>query len=166
MGFIPDYLFNRIWDISPELLKNKGVSALILDIDNTLTFDGDADIPPEAARWLSDIKKAGIKAAIVSNNSEKRVGPFAEKCGLSYVASALKPSKAGFVRSRETLGADAASIAVIGDQLFTDIAFGKRFGCLTILVERMGPDKPLFVKSKRLLEWLFMKYVRKNRGVK
>ena len=69
-------------------------------------------------------------------------------------------------KRQETLGATAKEIAVIGDQLFTDIAFGNRFGCTTILVERMGRDVPLFVKAKRVLEAPLMPYIRKRKRVK
>lgn len=165
MRIIPDYLFERIWEIDENFLREKDIRALILDIDNTLTFDGDADVPRETANWLDRMRAAGIKAAIVSNNSEARVAPFARLCRLPYIADALKPSEAGFVRSRELLGESAEHIAVVGDQLFTDIAFGSRFGCVTVMVERMGPDVPPFVKFKRVLEKPFMKHIRSTRRV-
>ncbi len=167
MGVIPDYLFHRITEIEPEFLRQRGVSALILDIDNTLAYDNHPDVPPEVDAWLRKMERAGIRLAIVSNNKEPRVKAFAAACGnLAYVADALKPSREGFVRSAETLGATAKEIAVVGDQLFTDIAFGNRFGCTTILVERMGPDVALFVKAKRVLETPLMPYIRKRKRVK
>lgn len=165
MNIIPDFLFERVWDIDEGFLRERDIRALILDIDNTLTFDGDGDVPPRTKYWLDRVRAAGIKAAIVSNNSEKRVAPFAEACRLPYIADALKPSEAGFARSRELLGESAEHIAVVGDQLFTDIAFGSRFGCVTIMVERMGPDIPPFVKFKRLLEKPFMGRIRRTRRI-
>lgn len=164
MVLIPDYLFNRIWDVSPAFLRARDIRGLILDIDNTLTFDHAPDLPDRTARWLDEIKAAGIKAAIVSNNRAARVRPFAEKCGLTYVSDALKPRREGFERSCAALGEDATHIAVIGDQLFTDILFGNRFGCTSIMVEPMGPDLPWFVKCKRILEKPFMIYIRKRKG--
>lgn len=165
MIIIPDFLFDRIYNITPEFLQENGINSLILDIDNTLTYDGAQDIPDAVSAWLDEIKRAGIKAAIVSNNKEARVRPFAEVCGLTYVAQALKPKHVGFERSCAVLDASAETIAVIGDQLFTDIAFGNRFGCTTIMVERMGRDLPWFVKLKRLLELPLMPYIRKRKKV-
>lgn len=167
MGFIPDYLFHRVTEIRPDFLRRRGVSALILDIDNTLAYDNQPDVPPEVDAWLREMERAGIRLAIVSNNKEPRVRAFAAACGgLAYVANACKPSRAGFARSAQALGAVAGEIAVVGDQLFTDIAFGRRFGCTTILVEKMGPDVPPFVKLKRVLEAPFMPYIRKRKRVK
>ena len=167
MGVIPDYLFRRATDIEPAFLRERGVEALILDIDNTLAFDNHPDVPPEIDAWLRGMERAGLRLAIVSNNRESRVKAFAAACGnLAYVADARKPSRAGFARSAETLGTTAEKIAVVGDQLFTDIAFGNRFGCTTILVERMGPDVPLFVRMKRVLEAPLMPYIKKRKRVK
>ena len=167
MGVIPQYLFHRITEITPEFLQQRGIRALILDIDNTLTFDNQPDIPPEVESWLRRMEGAGIRMAIVSNNREARVRPFAEACGgLAYVADAGKPSREGFVRSAKTLKAAPQEIAVIGDQLFTDMAFGNRFGCTTILVERMGPDIPAFVRFKRVLEAPLMPYIKRRKRVK
>ena len=37
MPFSPTWYFEKIEDVSPEFLRENGVSALILDVDNTLT---------------------------------------------------------------------------------------------------------------------------------
>lgn len=163
MILIPDYLFRRVWDIPAEFLQEQGIRGLILDIDNTLTFDHAPEVPERTSQWLEKIRRAGVKAAIVSNNREARVRPFAEKCGLAYVAEALKPRKTGFERSCAALGETAKTIAVIGDQLYTDVLFGNRFGCTTILVEPMGPDLLWYVKAKRVLEKPFMPQIRRKR---
>lgn len=165
MKIIPDYLFSRVWDIQPAFLSSLGVRALLLDIDNTLAFDNRPEVPDEVRAWLEDLRTAGIRAAIVSNNREPRVRAFAAACGgLPYVCEANKPGRAAFLRSAQLLDAAPAEIAVVGDQLFTDIAFGSRAGCRTILVEKMGPDVPPFVKFKRVLEAPFMPYIRKHRS--
>ena len=163
MILIPGFLFCRIWDIPIDFLRKNEIHGVILDIDNTLTFDHAPELPDRTAQWLEKIEQAGIKAAIVSNNREARVKPFAERCGLSYVADALKPKRVGFERSCAVLGERAENIAVIGDQLFTDILFGNRFGCTTILVEPMGPDLPWYVKAKRVLEKPFMPYIHRKK---
>ena len=36
--FKPDYRFNSILDISLEFLSEKGIKALLLDVDNTLSL--------------------------------------------------------------------------------------------------------------------------------
>ena len=110
------------------------------------------------------MKAAGVEGVIISNNSAERAAPFAEKCGLPFVAKAHKPSPRAFERAKALLSGEGKT-AMVGDQLFTDIAFGCSAGCVTIFVEPMGGEKLLGVKLKRLLEKPFMPLVRK-RGVR
>ena len=63
----------------------KGIRALVLDIDNTLTADRSQELPEEVAGWLETMRRAGVRLTIVSNGAEKRVRPFAEKLGLAYL---------------------------------------------------------------------------------
>lgn len=161
MSLLPDYFFHRITDITPAFLLTRGVKGLVLDIDNTLTFDGQNVLPGEVAHWLGEIKDAGIKAIIVSNNHERRGRDFAALCDLPFVAKAFKPSQKTIAAVLKVL-APPGAVAVIGDQLFTDILYGKRAGFITVLVEKMGSDLPFFVKMKRVAERPAMRKLRRN----
>ena len=46
-------------------------------------------------------------------------------------------------------------IAVVGDQIFTDVLGGNRAGCFTILTEPFDKNEFWFVKVKRLFERRF-----------
>ena len=81
MLITPEYVFKDVTHITPEWLSRKGIRALVLDIDNTLTADRSQELPDEVAAWLEAMRKAGVKLTIVSNGAEKRVRPFAEKTG-------------------------------------------------------------------------------------
>ncbi len=163
MVFIPHYYFDRIEDITPETLKSLGIRGLVLDIDNTLTYDFCPDVSDSVLAWLGEVKKAGIKAVIVSNNSEERARPFAEKCSLPFVARAKKPSSRSLAAVGETLKTSVKETAVIGDQLFTDIAFGKGNGMTALMVKPLGGEKLFHVKLKRVLEAPFMPFIRRMR---
>ena len=39
MILTPEYVFRRIESITPEFLAQHGITALVLDVDNTLTAD-------------------------------------------------------------------------------------------------------------------------------
>lgn len=163
MAFIPDYYFEKIEDITPEILKKLGVLGLVLDIDNTLTYDFCPDVSDAVLSWLSSVKDAGIKAVIVSNNSEKRAEPFAKKCGLPFVARAKKPGGRSLRAVGEILGCSLSETAVIGDQLFTDMAYARGNKMTALMVKPLGGEKLLQVKIKRVLEAPFMPFVRKKR---
>ena len=83
MLITPEYVFKDVTHITPEFLAGKGIRALVLDIDNTLTADRSQELPDEVAGWLAQMKEAGVGLTIVSNGAEKRVRPFAEKLGLA-----------------------------------------------------------------------------------
>ncbi|MEA4911668.1 MAG: YqeG family HAD IIIA-type phosphatase [Oscillospiraceae bacterium] len=163
MLFLPDCSFDTVEQLTPAVLKKLGVGALVLDTDNTLTFDGSQVLSPSVAAWLQALAENGIPAMIVSNNGDARVRPFAEKCGLPYIAKAKKPLRDTLGTVCAVLGAPSVAIAVVGDQLFTDIAYAHACGMKALRVEPLGPDVPPFVKFKRILERPFMRAVRKRR---
>ena len=54
----PSAMADRVYRITPQLLKSWGVRGLILDIDNTLTADRSQELPDEVAGWL---KAGGLR---------------------------------------------------------------------------------------------------------
>ena len=53
MLITPEYVFKDVTHITPEFLAEKGIRALVLDIDNTLTADRSQELPDEVAGWLA-----------------------------------------------------------------------------------------------------------------
>lgn len=96
--FTPTIVFERITCITPEFLGARGLRALILDVDNTLTAHGSQELPPDVAAWLDTMRAAGVKLTIASNNMPGRVAPFAKRVGLEYQAFCCKPSPFGLRR--------------------------------------------------------------------
>lgn len=113
--------------------------------------------------WLEKMRAHGIRLVIVSNNNDRRIRPFAEQLGLAYTANALKPLVFGFRRTAKKMGLSGRQIAVVGDQIFTDILGGNRFGAVTILVEPLQPETGLFFRLKRRLELRVLRRYRKRK---
>jgi len=148
----PTAMFEKISDITVELLERFGVSALILDVDNTLAAHGSPTPDKNAVKWLETMRKAGIKLVIASNNYNRRVAPFAGLLSLDYAANSMKPLPIGFSRVSKRLGLPASSFGVVGDQIFTDVLGGNLFGAKTFFVKPLS-DKELFsIKLKRKIE--------------
>ena len=59
MLITPEYVFKDVTHITPEWLAEKGITALVLDIDNTLTADRSQELPEEVAGWLETMRRAG-----------------------------------------------------------------------------------------------------------
>ena len=50
MLITPEYVFKDVTHITPEWLAAKGITALVLDIDNTLTADRSQELPEEVRK--------------------------------------------------------------------------------------------------------------------
>lgn len=152
MKFYPTYIAHRVEQLTPDLLERWGIEALILDVDNTLTTHNNPAITPGVAQWLQALRSQGIGLVILSNNSGERVKRFAALVGLPCIARGNKPLTGGFKRCQRLLGVPRERIAIVGDQLFTDIWGGNRYGCKTILVDAIETEDSLFFRCKRALE--------------
>lgn len=150
--FFPDIYVNSIRDITAELLENKRIRGLILDIDNTLVPNHVADADENAVEWVGKMKAAGYKLCIVSNASRKRVIRFNDKLKLDAVHRAMKPGTRAFRRAGALMGLENKNIAVVGDQIFTDVYGGNRAGMLTILVHPIDRREGKLVRFKRIFE--------------
>ncbi|MBR5134240.1 MAG: YqeG family HAD IIIA-type phosphatase [Clostridia bacterium] len=119
--FHPTLLKNRITDLTIEDLETLSVSALLLDVDNTLTRHHSQELDDEVAAWLVSMKEAGVKLMLVSNSKYPRILPFATKIDLPFVHTACKPLPFGFRRAIKALGVPKSACMAIGDQTFTDV---------------------------------------------
>ncbi len=150
--FFPSDIFNKAYDITPEYLNNKGIKALILDVDNTLTGHGSQKLPQEIEVWLKEMQDAGIKMMIVSNNFKKRVQPFANAINLQYCAFSCKPSPLGLMRAVKKMNVHKNETALVGDQIFTDILGANFYNMKSLLVIPMYSDYKITIRFKRALE--------------
>lgn len=148
----PDYMFGSYREITPAFLLERGIRALLIDIDNTLAPYEQPD-PDEAIRaWFASLAENGISAALVSNNHAPRVERFNETLGLLAFSDSGKPSRKTLLRAMEALVVSPAETAVLGDQLLTDAYGGKHIGLPAIIVPPIHDKTNLFFRFKRLLE--------------
>ena len=156
MFFKPTYIFQSINKITTEFLKEKKISALILDLDNTLTTHNNPVPPKSSLEWLDKMKQAGLKLIIVSNNSGKRVTPFANQLGLDFVPRGYKPLTLGFTNALKRLNVTKSQACVVGDQIFTDILGANFKGIRSVFVFPIEPETSLPFRVKRKIEKLFL----------
>lgn len=155
--FKPTLSYNRITDIAPKHLQKRGITTLLLDVDNTLTEHNSQKVESDVREWLKSLKDFGITALIYSNAKKPRIEPFAKDLGLDFIYSAKKPLKGKFKRTIKDLGVNRENAAIIGDQIFTDILGGNRAGITTIFVNLITPETEWFFKLKRRFERMILK---------
>ncbi len=135
MGLLtPDYYYTDVAAVDLAALAERGITALLVDLDNTLMPRGTSEFPAEASAFARRVREAGMRACLVSNNWHGRVRTAADALGFDLVPRALKPLPSGFRRGLTLLGARPEEAAVIGDQVFTDILGGNACGLVTVLV--------------------------------
>lgn len=149
---VPDRRFHSVTELTPALLHQEHVRALLLDVDNTLTLPGDQTIQPEIRNWLEQLKTYNVGLAVVSNNKRSRVEPFARRLGIAFISRAAKPFPWGFRRARKLLNLPKESIAVVGDQIFTDVLGARIGGLRAWLVEPYVMEPGWFFRLKRRME--------------
>lgn len=166
MKIYPDEYLNSVLDITIEFMNKNNLKALILDIDNTL-IDFDKKLSDEIIKWCNDLKEKGIKLCLVSNtNKIEKVKMVAEKLDVKYFYFAKKPLKGGFIKAQKYFDLESKKIAVVGDQIFTDIIGGNRMKMFSILVKPIDKRDIWATRIKRPLENFVIKsYLKKkNKG--
>jgi uncharacterized protein len=143
-------------DISPAWLKEQGFEAILLDLDNTLVPYRSFEEPAQGVTdWLQAIKSLGIQVVIVSNGSKRRVEYWTKRLEVPGFGPAGKPWS-GFGKALKQLGLPASKVAVVGDQVFTDVLGGNLVGAFTILVRPLSDQELIYTKAVRWLERLVL----------
>lgn len=152
MILYPNIHFDKVEQITIEFLQKNKIKALILDVDNTL-IDYQRKIEDSIINWAKEIKLQNIKLYILSNtNHKEKVEEVANRLEVPYRNLAKKPFKSGFLKVQKELQEKPENIAVVGDQIFTDILGGNRCQMFTILVEPIDKKDFWYTAWKRPLE--------------
>ncbi|MDR1290825.1 MAG: YqeG family HAD IIIA-type phosphatase [Planctomycetaceae bacterium] len=154
----PDIEVGSVVDVTEEKLRAAGVGALLLDVDCTLKRYGSVELLPGVVDWLVQMREAEIGLHLISNGGGARIRQFADNLQIPFIAPAMKPLPFAIWRAIRIMKRDKKSIAMVGDQLFTDILAGKLAGVLTILVKPQGEnEEPWFARIKRPFEKFLLK---------
>ena len=150
--FIPDMYQKSIYHINYEKLSEDGIKCLLFDLDNTCVPFKDTEPNKKLIDLFEMLKDMGFRVIIFSNASKKRITPFKNGLNVDCSASSKKPNTNKLVKIMKMFKYDLSDVAIIGDQLYTDILCGNRVGIRTILVNPMSKDDLLFTKMFRILE--------------
>ncbi|MEE1352234.1 MAG: YqeG family HAD IIIA-type phosphatase [Acutalibacteraceae bacterium] len=142
----PDLHRHLLTDVTPEDIRGLGATCILLDADNTSSYDGTTKPLPGSREWVQSMKDEGFTVLLLSNAKEERAGILAREYDIPVVARALKPTPFGFFRAQKHLRCRRRDMVMIGDQLFTDIKGARRAGVHCIYVDR-------YAKENRMWYW-------------
>lgn len=162
-NFYPTYTFDRVENIPYELLEELKIKLILLDMDNTL-IDNKGNYTKNLKKWIKYIKSKGIKAYIISNSvSAIMVKRISKELGIKYYYKASKPRLKGYHYIINETKIEKENVLMIGDQVFTDICGGNRFGIKTILVKPINKTEIIVSRIKRPFEKIILSHYYKKK---
>ena len=160
--FIPDMYQKSIYHIDYDKLYEDGIRCLLFDLDNTCVPYKDREPNKKLKELFDNLRDDGFKVIIFSNASKKRISPFKKYLNVDCSASSRKPFSGKFLKIMKLFKYQLHEVAIVGDQLFTDIYGGNRVGIKTILVNPMSKDDAFGTKFFRYLENRKFKKMKKS----
>jgi len=158
--FFPNLMVDEINEIPRDILRHRGISGLIVDLDNTIVpWDG-LELPQATQQWILQAQKEGFEFFIVSNSTTARVEHFSRLLNIPAISMAQKPRRVNFRKAIQSMGLSPEQVAVIGDQIFTDVWGGNRLGCFTILVIPINRRESFHTYLVRYLERIVLRRFR------
>lgn len=164
MLLYPNLYLKNATEITEEILINNNIKGIILDVDNTLLYY-DKTMLKNVDTWCKVLKNKGIKFCIVSNsNNKEKIKMIASKLDIPYISFGMKPLKIGLNKAKKILKLESPQIAVVGDQIFTDVFGANRSKMFSILVEPLETKDIFITRIKRPIEEAIIRKYIKQKG--
>ena len=160
--FFPTHYLKSIFEIKIENLQKEGIKGIIFDIDNTLVPYDEAEPNDKIINFFQQLREAGLKITLVSNNTEDRVVKFNEKLKVFALHKSQKPLTKNFKKALRLMDCTKNEAVIVGDQIFTDVYGGNKSGIKTILVVPVSDKDEWITKIKRGLEKKVIQYYERN----
>ena len=119
-NLIPKYVFNRITDITPEMVKKWGQRLSPLTLTIQLYMTAAIACLRGAAEWI-EYEESGDTAFIISIHIAPLKDYF-QRLGIMAIGKAGKAEARQFKKAAEMLGINVSELIMIGDKLDKDIA--------------------------------------------
>lgn len=154
----PQLMYESIYDIDFGRLWDDGVRHLIFDVDNTLITYSDSDVSIQCINLFKSIQSIGFESIILmSNNSSiDRIGRVAKQLDLPAITFACKPFVFTMRRLLNERSMNCHEVALIGDQLLTDVLLANKLNIISIFVDPMDIGQLSYLKN---FQYSFQRWV-------
>ena len=160
--FIPFAHAQSIYEIPVDFYQKCGVTVLLIDLDNTLDSYRLYTPTERAVSLIDSMKEAGIVPVVVSNNTGKRVGSYANSLNVEFISSARKPFSGKLKKFLKEKGINPDQSMLVGDQLMTDVLAAKGAGLRVVLTEKIVKEDQFTTHFNRLLDRPIRKHLSKK----
>ncbi len=159
-SLLPTARFERIFDITPEFLKENGIELVLCDMDNTLAPWHSDYIDQSTALWTEKVKQGGVKVALLTNSKGTNADSIGKKLDIPVYKDAKKPFRGYTENLLKTLGVNPENVLFAGDQLFTDIRLANKLKAKSVLTTPISDREwwytKVFNRSRERLVWRFL----------
>ena len=163
--FIPTIIVDKLTDLTPQQLLDRGITFLMLDFDNTIVPYTSNEPTEEMEQWLSMMQNSPVQLCVVSNSKRDRVKVFCQKYGIACITHSKKPFPKGIRQCLKQFGIAPKEAALVGDQIFTDTLGANGCGVMSLLVKAID-NHNFWLKARHVLELPFIFFARNRRITK
>ncbi len=94
--FCPQLVVPSVTVLTPGFFRERGLTAALLDLDNTLVLWHGTTVEPAIADWVRELKAAGMRFCLASNTHRpQRLQALAEALDVPYELGVAKPRAHG-----------------------------------------------------------------------
>ena len=159
--FKPTMYKKNIFEINYEKLKSMGITCLVFDLDNTLGLIENERCPLKTKKLIKKLQEDFL-ILISSNNTKKRITPYLKDLGIGGVSLSFKPLTFSLRKIKKKYNLKKKEMAMIGDQIVTDILCGNRFHIVTVLTDPLGTKDLKITGLNRKIEAKILKKYEKR----
>ncbi len=156
----PSLRLPTVYDLPLEWLRDRKVTAVVTDLDNTLVPWRDYRMADNLAGWFRSLHDGGFRTVILTNaRPSPTIKELSQQLETELVIGARKPIQRFFRWALEKVEAHPSQACVVGDQVFTDVLGGNLIGCHTVLVERIGDREFAGTRLMRVFERMILRHL-------
>ena len=159
---LPKLYLSSAYALPIDDLKRIGIKVLICDVDNTLLPHHQLHMNEKMKLFLSKLHEANIQVVFASNNTATRLEHIAKEANVQTFSFSCKPFPFVFNKIKKKYLVQSKEIAIMGDQLFTDVLGGNLQGSLSILCEPIEKKDLFYTIPFRIVENMVFYYFSKK----
>jgi len=160
----PQLMYESIYDIDFGLLWDDGIRHLIFDVDNTLISYADSDVSIQCINLFKSIQSIGFESILLmsNNSSVDRIERVAKQLDLPAITFACKPFVFTMRRLLNHRSMNIQEVALIGDQLLTDVLLANTFKIISVFVDPIDTNHLSYLKNAQysFQRWILQSFYR------
>ena len=158
--YLPDLYQKSIFTIDYDNLLERGIKCLLFNVDNTIVTYKGKEPSTRLVSLFDNLTQSGYQIILFSNISKKRLTDFKNRLGCNAYKYSFRPKTTDFFKIMKKNCFEEPNVAIISDQMVTDIHMGNIAGITTILVNPISKNYGFMTSINHKKEEKIMKKLR------